>query len=240
MNLRSYFESFLEILYPEKNTCFICDKYDKEIKDKYICCNCNKKLERLTGNLCKKCSKPINNDTTHLCNECKKDTKFFETVKSPLKYTGLVKKSIYDFKYYDKTYYYKLFGSILLDYMVNNNYMDFDLIIPIPLHKSKLRSRGYNQSELIAKFLSVKTNIKYSNCVKRIKKTNVQNQLSKIKRRQNIKNAFLLTNLHIINNKRILLIDDIYTTGSTINECSKLLIENGAHSVYGLTIARGE
>lgn len=240
MNIRDYFESFLEILYPEKNTCFICDEYDEDIGDKYICQNCLKTLDKHEGNFCLKCSKQIDNNLNSLfCNECKNTKRYFEAARSPLKYSTTVKKLIYDFKYYDKPYYYKMFGSILLDYIKFNDYNDYDLITSVPLHRSKLNKRGYNQSELIAKYISYYMNIKYARCLKRVRKTDVQNNLSRTQRKKNIDGAFSFNNKHNIKYNKILIIDDIYTTGSTIDECSKVLINNGAKSIYALTIARG-
>lgn len=240
MKIKSYFESFLEILYPEINTCLVCGEYDDEIGTNYICYSCNKNLSRLKDPLCNICSKPIDqNSSINICLECKKNKRYFETVKSLLHYDNQVQKIIHKYKYYDKAYYCKLFGSMLYNYIKENNYCEFDLITSIPLHKSKIKSRGYNQSELIAKYIAKKINILYSKCLKRINKTKVQNELSKHERRKNVKNAFIAIDTHIIKNKTVLIIDDIYTTGATINECSRVLIEEGAKNIYGLTIARG-
>lgn len=240
MKIRDYLESFLELLYPEKNTCFICDDYDENIGDKYICQNCYSTLEKNTGNLCEICSKLLDDTSSSMCcNECKNTKRYFVSAKSPLKYSSTVKKLIYDYKYYDKAYYYKMFGNILLEYIESNNYKNYDLITSVPLHRSKLNKRGYNQSKLIAKYLSSHLNIKYVRCLKRIRKTDVQNTLSKKERKINIDGAFSIVNKHIIKQKKILIIDDIYTTGSTIDECSKILVNNGAKNIYALTIARG-
>lgn len=240
--MKTYIESFLELLYPEKNTCFICDIYDESIGDKYICSSCEGSIKKLVPPLCTKCSKPIDyNMSVLLCPDCINDIKYFESSKSPFLYDGLIKNSIYSFKYYNKPYYYKLFGKLLIDYMININYINFDYIISVPLHSTKMKKRGYNQSELVAKYISSNLNIPYLNALKRVKRTIKQSQKSKEDRRKNLKNAFSINNTKNINkikNSSVLIVDDVYTTGSTTNECSKTLINFGVNKVNVITIAR--
>ena len=238
--MKSYADSFLELIYPEKNTCFICEDYDESINDKYICSHCEKLLKKLEPPLCKKCSKPISySSTTELCPECSEEAKYFEISRSPYAYEGLIKKAIYSYKYYNKPYFYKLFGNLLVDYMISADYKDFDYIVAVPLHPSKMRKRGYNQSELIGKYISEKLSIPYVNALKRTKKTVKQSEQSRLQRKKNLKDAFEIKNSKDkIINSTVLLVDDIYTTGSTVDECSKVLINNGASKVYVITIAR--
>ncbi len=238
--MKEYVDSFLELIYPEKNTCFICEKYDEEIGERYICCDCEKKIKKIIPPVCAKCSKPINYDkSTELCRECSGDERYFETSKSLYAYEGVIKNAIYKYKYYNKPYFYKFFGNLLVDYMNREGYLNFDYILSVPLHPSKLRSRGYNQAELLAKYLSDKLSIPYIVALKRTKKTEKQSEQSKEERRKNLKNAFIVKkSSDIILNSTVLLVDDIYTTGSTVNECSKALITYGVKKVYVLTIAR--
>jgi len=240
--MKGYIESFLELLYPEKNTCFICSIYDESINDRYICCDCEKKLKKILPPLCTKCSKPIDYAASDcLCPDCSVYEKSFETVKSPFSYEGIIKDSIYNFKYYNKPYFYKFFGNFLLNFMIEISYTNFDYITPVPLHKSKMHSRGYNQSELLAKYLSGKLLIPYADALKRTKKTTKQSQQSKDERRKNLKDAFAIKSPlknEIIKSSSVLLVDDVYTTGSTADECSKTLLSFGVSKVYVLTIAR--
>ncbi|HHZ02471.1 MAG TPA: ComF family protein [Tissierellia bacterium] len=239
--MKEYVESFLELLYPEKNTCFICNTYNESINDKYICIDCERKFIKLEPPLCAKCSKPIASTDHIFCRDCCTYDRSFEVSKSPYSYKGLVKDSIYNFKYYNKPYFYKLFGKCLIDYMKENNYTDFDYIVSVPLHPSKLRIRGYNQAELLGRYLSEKLSIPYKDVLKRTKKTPKQSQQSKSSRRKNLKNAFSVKKLprnENIKNSRVLLIDDVYTTGSTVDECSKTLLNFGVAKVYVITIAR--
>lgn len=240
--MKEYAESFLELLYPEKNTCFICNLYDESINDRYICSDCERKLKKIEPPVCIKCSKPIDFDSSNLlCPDCSAYDRSFEMSKSPFLYEGVIKDSIYNYKYYNKTYFYKFFGTCLLNYMNNNDYTHFDYITSVPLHKSKMRTRGFNQSELIAKYLSDKLFIPYAGALKRAKKTAKQSQKSKEDRRKNIKGAFIIKSPHKyehIKNSSVLLVDDVYTTGSTADECSKTLLNFGVSKVYVITIAR--
>lgn len=240
--MKAYVESFLELLYPEKNTCFICDAYDEKIKESYICSDCTKDFDHLIPPLCSKCSKPLDySSSTMLCPDCVMDEKCFEKNISLFSYDGLVKKSIYNYKYHNKPYLYKMFGNMLFEYMVKNNYLDFDFITSVPLHASKMRDRGFNQSELLCVFLSKKLNIPYIDMLKRVKKTSKQSEKSKEQRKISLNDAFTIKksrNINTIRSKNILLVDDVYTTGSTVNECSKILLKYGVNKVYSITIAR--
>lgn len=239
--MKEYVESFLELLYPEKNTCFICNVYDESINDSYICRDCKKKLKKIIPPLCIKCSKPIDYASECLCPDCTVYEKSFETAKAPFSYEGLVKDSIYSYKYHNKPYFYKFFAACLLSFMKENNYTSFDYITSVPLHRSKMRTRGYNQAELLAKCLSRKLSIPYADALKRTVKTTKQSQQSRDERRKNLQGAFALKSPHknkSIKNSRVLLVDDVYTTGSTADECSKTLLNFGVSKVYVITIAR--
>ena len=156
------------------------------------------------------------------------------------KYEGIIKQKIILYKFYDKSYLYKFFADIINNNNKINNYIQrYDYIIPIPLHKYRYNERGYNQTYLILKEINKKRHIKILNDVL-IKNKNIkpQSSLNKIERANNIKNAYVIKNIEKIQNKKILLFDDVFTTGNTTNECSRLLKENGATKVGVLTIAK--
>ncbi|MDW5299479.1 MAG: ComF family protein [Sedimentibacter sp.] len=240
--MNTYIESFLELLYPEKNTCFFCDAYDESIGEKYICSECETLIKKIIPPVCSKCSKPIDyNSSTNLCPDCSSYENHFEVSKSPFAYEGLIKKGIYNFKYHNKPYFSKFFGNCLVDYMEKTNYVSFDYIVSVPLHITKMRSRGYNQSELLAKHISNKLSIPYVDALKRTKLTPKQSSQSKEARRKNLNNAFSVkenSSVNLIKNSSVLLVDDVYTTGSTADECSKALLDFGVDKVYVITIAR--
>nr|WP_312576778.1 ComF family protein [Sedimentibacter sp.] len=240
--MNSYIESFLELIYPEKNICFICNAYDELIGENYICKNCMKYIKEVTPPLCIKCGKPINySSLINLCPDCIIYEKCFEKSRSPFIYDGIIKESIYNFKYYNKPYYYKFFGSLIVQYMNKIGYLDFDFIVAVPLHSSKMKSRGYNQSELLAKYIANELTIPYVKALKRVINTKKQSSQSKTNRMKNLENSFNMNKskkIDIIKNSSVLLVDDIYTTGFTANECSKVLLNYGVNKVYVITIAR--
>lgn len=156
------------------------------------------------------------------------------------KYDNLIRKLIIDYKFNEKTYLYRSFLEFLNNYQ--KEYIQFkiyDIIIPVPISKKRKRERGYNQSLLIAREISSKEKIKLGDkVISKVKNNNTQSKLNKEERAENVKNVYKITNNKEIINKNILLIDDIYTTGATLNECSKMLKQAGAKKIDVLTIAK--
>lgn len=154
-------------------------------------------------------------------------------------YKDIIKDLIHDFKYNQRTYLSRTFADLMKDFWESEGF-EVDLIIPVPLYYKKERRRGFNQSALIAKFLSLNIGTPYeAKNLQRIRNTSIMHNLSRLERKENVKAAFRLKNAKQIIDKRILLIDDILTTGVTIEECSRLLYEAGAAEVIALTLARG-
>jgi len=125
--------------------------------------------------------------------------------------------------------------------MKENRYINFDYITAVPLHKIKQRNRGFNQSGLLAKQIGKYFNIPYIDTLKRNNNTEKQSNLSKYARQKNLQNVFDIANNKIPNlldNADILTIDDIFTTGTTVDECSKILKQHGANRVFILTLVR--
>jgi len=163
----------------------------------------------------------------------------------PYKEKFLTKKLIYQFKYepYIKNLAKNLAG-ILMEHFVlakdnTEEIWQNSVLIPVPLEKKKLKKRGYNQAEELTKELGQILNVPsiLDNLIK-IKKTLPQMELSATQRQENLKNAFLIKNPETIRNKKIFLVDDVYTTGSTMEECAKTLKNSGAKQVWGIAIAR--
>ena len=201
-----------------------------------VCGICNKEINTY---LCGKCEKEINKITC--VGENRYDNKYFSSHMYLFKYEGIIRNKIISYKFNDKPYLYKTFCEI---FVKNKKVCEFlkkyDIIISVPMYKKKKNQRGYNQSELIAKETAKKVeNIEYRNDILiKIRNTAKQSSLNKEQRKENLKNAYVVNNNEYILNKNILIFDDIYTTGSTANECAKTLIEAGAKDVGILTIAR--
>ena len=201
-----------------------------------VCGICNKEINTY---LCGKCEKEINKITC--VGENKYKDKYFSTHMYLFKYEGIIRNKIISYKFNDKPYLYKTFCEIFVkNKKVCEFIKNYDIIISVPMYKKKKNQRGYNQSELIAKETAKKVeNIEYRNDILiKIRNTAKQSSLNKEQRKENLKNAYVVNNNEYILNKNILIFDDIYTTGSTANECAKTLIEAGAKDVGILTIAR--
>lgn len=115
----------------------------------------------------------------------------------------------------------------------------YDIILPVPISKKRYKQRGYNQTELIARKIRKRTDIELvTNCLYKEKNNVPQSTLNKEDRIENVKNAYIIKNSKIIKDKRVIIFDDIYTTGSTVNECSKLLKQNNVKEILVMTIAK--
>lgn len=206
----TFFEAILNLVFPTK--CEICGKVGKN----YICENCFKYINEYLY---------VNNN----------DDIFFI-----LKYRDLIRSKMIDFKFNDKPYLYHMFCEIFEKSKFGCDFANnYDIIIPVPMYKSKKSKRGYNQSELLARGIS--KNLEIPVCIDSLikqKNTLMQSSLGKEDRAENVKNAYKIINLEKIRNKNVLLIDDIYTTGATIKECKNVLIQAGAKKVGTLIIAK--
>ena len=152
----------------------------------------------------------------------------------------MIRQRLIEYKFQDKSYMYKTFAKIILKNKKVCGFLEkYDIIIPVPIHKKRRLKRGYNQTELIAKEICKNISLELKTDVL-IKQKNIkaQSELNKNERKQNIKNAFEIKNINEIIDKKILLFDDIYTTGSTVNECSKILKKVGAKQIGVVTIAK--
>lgn len=209
--------SILELVYPP--TCGFCGKLSKE----YICNKCYLKIKKY-----------------RIKDNCPSKNVYFQEIYSIFKYEEDIRDILIKYKFQNKSYIYKTFSQIILkDEKIYGILKKYDIIIPVPVHKKRKNERGYNQTELIAREIAKGLNIKMEKdvLIKSIN-TKAQSSLSKEERRDNIKGAFKAQNLQKIKDKNILVIDDIYTTGSTINECGRILKSTGAKSIGALTIAK--
>jgi len=175
----------------------------------------------------------------HLCGTCLSGPWAFSMARSLLVYNQAAAQIIGAFKYSRQTAIRETIVSIKNETAGVDDLLVPDIIIPVPLHKKRLQQRGYNQALLLAHYLlpGQKQDIAKS-ILKRTRQTPPQTSLSGKERRENIKGAFDLGERAMVANKKILLIDDVFTTGSTLNECAKVLKKHGARTVQALTLAR--
>lgn len=155
----------------------------------------------------------------------------------------IIRQLITDLKYKGKRSNAKIIGEVVYEYLLEELsdrelYDDFTdpILIPIPLSRQRLRERGYNQTELIANFLTDACQLN-TKSLKRIRNTESQTTKNKEERMENLKDAFVVKNNKLIKNKNIVLIDDVVTTGSTLNEAKRVLLKNGAKNVLAIAVA---
>lgn len=225
----------MDILYP--TTCVFCSR----IEHNGICEKCNSELVYIREPRCMCCGKPIRYKEQEYCMDCKGAAFAFEQGRSLWLHKDPVKGSIYQFKYKNRRIYAqvyarklaKVYKNLIMKWGVNT-------IIPVPLHRKRRRIRGYNQAEVLAKYLGRELEIPVEiNAIYRIKHTAPQKKLDNKDRRKNLSKAFLVSDEWKVKQK-VLLIDDIYTTGSTIHAIATKLKRSGVEKVYFLTISIGQ
>lgn len=219
-------ERFLNFIFPPK--CILCGQVLSP--DTYIC-------------ICAVCMNDLIFDSCKFTKIVDKNIRYnyIDGILSLCLYEGKIKKSLYRYKFNNKAQYFRTYGRLLSERLKNTvefNYID--MIIAVPLHKNREKERGYNQAKLISKIISKETGIPdRSYVLSRVRDTGAQRLLSGNERQSNVLNAFEVTKPQEVKDRVILLVDDILTTGNTMNECSKALKKHGAKKVYGIVIASG-
>lgn len=230
----------LDFIYPKNISCILCNKPIKKINTYSLCKDCFKELNFIQDG-CIKCGKPIIYHSLEKldlcgCSYCFNKSFYFDKAISCIEYSDISKSMILGFKYKNKTYMAKYISNIMKEKLDLEN-IKFDYITFVPLHKKRMRKRGFNQSEKIAKELGKMIDIPILDCIYRKSNTNRLYNLNRKERKIELKNAFLVKeNINYVNGKNILLIDDIFTTGSTVNEISKLLKLNNVNKIFVMTL----
>lgn len=224
----------LDIFYPR--CCPVCQKILKDQK-RLVCPECEKKIRPIGHPRCYKCGKPI--EEGEYCKDCQKHTHIFDQGRGIFVYDGIMRRSVTRYKYYGCREYGDFYAKALYRYARKElNQWKPDLIVPVPIHKSKERLRGFNQAAYLAERLSCYTGIPVdTDLVQKVVKTKSQKKLNAMQRRKNLEKAFLVTKN--IKGKDILVIDDVYTTGSTIDAMAGCLRKRGAKNIYFLTVCIG-
>ena len=225
----------LGMLYPQ--TCYFCGK----IHTTEMCPECVEKLEYIDEPRCKRCGKPIRYMEEEFCHDCTQGTFHYEQGKSIWLHKGPVRWSVYQFKYHNRRVFARFYAKEWCRlYGEDIKRWGIDVIIPIPLHKARRRKRGYNQAEILAKELGKQCHllVDTKSVVRRVD-TRPQKELNNKQRKRNLNKAFYVTK-HWKKWKNVLLIDDIYTTGNTIDSVAELLMKKGAEKVYFLSISIGQ
>jgi ComF family protein len=181
-------------------------------------------------------------DSVHLCGDCVLYPPAYSGARSFGYYRGELAGLVHGLKFLERRNLVSILTPLLVETFFDNwDRNDFDLVIPVPLHPKRRRERGYNQSELLARSLSGCAGVPFDErMLKRIRATPSQVGLSDRQRRANVRKAFICSNPLQVAGRRILLVDDVLTTGATVSNASKALINSGALRVSVLTLARTE
>lgn len=234
---RTWKEFLISVFFPRH--CPICD--GAILYGEKICDSCAKKLPYIKEPACKKCGKQLENERQEYCGDCNRNVHYFVQGKAVFSYRGEMKLSMYRFKYSNKREYADFFAEeAAKQYGAWMAWRGVEVIVPVPMHAAKRRRRGYNQAEVFAKALGRETAIPVGrNLVKRIKNTIPQKALNDKQRKDNLKGAFQVRT-NIVKYSKILLVDDIYTTGATVDAIAEVLKKAGVKEVYFLSICVGE
>ena len=208
----------------------------------YLCESCRGRAPRITPPFCAKCSEPFSGAITQTfsCANCEHRTLHFDAAVAAYRSRGLVRKLVHDFKYGRQRHLRHPLAEWLREAMRDPRLHGrrFDLIVPVPLHPTRERERGFNQATLLAELLAGQVAAPLSPALERIRYTITQTAYDRAERMENLHDAFRLRKNMNVRELHVLLIDDVLTTGSTLSECARVLKEGGAISVYAATAAR--
>jgi ComF family protein len=232
-------QALLGILFPE--CCLGCGVRLAGRQPLVFCHICMDDVHYLEPPLCTCCGKPFDKaaGASHYCSQCLTRQYHYKQARAAVKYLEPVAKAVRQFKYGAKTSGLSTFANLMHQYLQCHPLPEVDAIIPVPLHKKRLRQRGFNQALVLTRnFFPQDQNKIEPLILKRHAWTHPQTGLNRTARKRNVKNAFAVRQPGKIKDKRILLVDDVYTTGATVNECARILNRNGALEVHVLTLAR--
>ncbi len=237
----------IELLFPRK--CVMCDTVLPQMvfeKDEgaigYLCDDCKKKYSPIKEPLCKKCGRALRQEEKEYCSECTVRIREFSSGRAMFTYEGDMKKVMYRFKYSNMKWYAEFFEKVCVENLSGwIKDMDFDLVIPVPLHRKKYKKRGYNQADIIGRRIAERLDITYSDSVvERSAETAPQKFLGFEERKNNLKNAFNIRNDSVLLDcEKVLIVDDIFTTGATVDSIAELLKTDRDREIFFLCVCIG-
>jgi ComF family protein len=224
--LRPYLEALADLFYPR--WCVGCGRRSSDV----LCRPCFESLPFLRGPACGRCGLPTS-VAVPVCGACKNVDFAFETARAPLRYEGVGKEIVHALKYRGYTPVVgRLAVPLLAEAVVGGR---FDAIVPVPLHRARLRRRGFNQAALLARGLARRINTPVSDTLQVVRSTRDQVDLSAAERRENVAGAFSARSRA---RGRLLVVDDVFTTGATTTACAAALLRAGAAEVHAVTLCR--
>ena len=218
----------LDLLFP--SFCIGCGR-----EGSLLCSSCLGSLPRIEPPFCVKCGKPL--DKGNLCLDCEQEPSQIDGIRSPFHFDGVVREAVHQLKYKNLKAIVLPLAQLMAEYLQDNP-LPCDVLVPVPLHHRRIRERGYNQSSLLARELGrlVSLPVVEDSLIRKVN-TPPQTRMSAEERKKNVSEAFSCDGR--LRDKAVLLIDDVATTGATLESCAIALKEAGAVSVWGLVLARG-
>ncbi|GAV22833.1 ComF family protein [Carboxydothermus pertinax] len=222
----------LDFLYPKPKVCPLCLK---PMPKREFCQPCREFLNKARP-VCQVCGRFLPTDYG-ICSDCRKKNFSFIKASGLLPYTGPVRQTMVFFKYKNKRYVWDELYDLLAWHCREKLGTKFDFVVPVPLHPRKFKERGYNQAEILAKNLAHRLQLPVkSNFLVKVRETPAQVQLGFKQRRKNLRESFYVTG-RVTGREKVLLVDDVFTTGATAEECTHSLLLAGIAEVYVLTMA---
>jgi ComF family protein len=238
--LRQLGTSLVELFLPRQ--CAGCQKTWLHSHQGFWCEACREELPWIESPICPRCGRPYPKSPSspdHLCGDCLQSAFLFDSARSATQHSGVVRKRIHQLKFGGRLFWVPPLGELLVDLFRREESAPVDIIFPVPLHVKRLRQRGFNQAGLLAKAfgrmvgLPVSFDILVRKCW-----TEPQTRLNREERLKNVRDAFQVMDAGKVEDLSVLIIDDVYTTGTTLDECAKTLKAAGASEVHALTVCR--
>ncbi len=239
MKIKEIFTSavnyFDELMFPEYK-CFVCGREAKDL-DYYMCEQCKKDFPYISGVVCCKCGHPVL-DGNDYCDNCRFFNYDFDEARAVFEYNDKTKGRILGIKYHNQKYLAKFFAKLMKD-VLDDWGVKPDIIVPIPISSERRKERGFNQSELIADELATLTGLPVvSKIISKKSDSKLQKGLTMKERFENMKGVFELDKRYILKFKKVLIIDDVFTTGATVSEASRTIRKAGPDRIYILTAGK--
>jgi ComF family protein len=237
--LRLTGEAFLNALYPPH-----CAKCLAETPSGvYLCPACAGQAAKIVAPFCQQCSQPFDGaiDGAFTCHQCAGRKLHFDCAVAPYRSRGVVRDFVHRFKYEREFYLRRPLSQWLAEALEDERIAGqaYDAFVPVPLHPARYRERDFNQAEVLAKLIAKRAGKPVWNALKRTRYTTTQTRLDRDQRMENLRNAFRVRHPSTVHSRHLILVDDVFTTGSTVEECARVLRQAGAASVRVVTVARG-
>lgn len=237
---KSWLDAGLGFFYP--NVCQICRSQQATAGQGYVCAGCQKGVRRIREPFCERCGLPFEGEITTRfeCGNCREMELHFSSARAAVSADGVALDVIHRYKYQRALWFEPFLAELLVGQAAARlPRAEWDLIVPVPLHPLKQREREFNQAERLAAHLSAATRIPVQSLLRRVQPTRTQTLLTRPERAANVRRAFAPARSRRLNGERVVVVDDVLTTGATTSACAETLRRHGAGEVCVWTVARG-